>query len=264
MRLLASTEIDKIDPDHFMAILGKRVLHPGGRHSTEELFKRAGFRAKQRVLDAGCGVGTTALEVARRFGASVTAADVSALMLKRARGNIRRAGLGAQVIVEWGDIMALPHEDNAFDRVLAEAVVLLVDRAAAVSELVRVCKLGGRVLTTEFFWLSRPTVTAQGYMEDLAPGLRLDSSDNWVQLYRDAGLTDVQTSVGPFELMTPGAFLRDEGLINSLALMGRTLTRSTYLKRMFWLMPRILQALPYLGYIAIWGVKPVVLSSQSA
>ncbi len=257
MHPLTNTEIDKIDPDHFMAILGKRVLHPGGRRSTEELFQRADFRAKQRVLDVGCGVGTTALEIARRFGASVTAADVSPLMLECARANIRQARLGSQVVVERGDILALPYEDNNFDRVLAEAVVLLVDRANAVGELVRVCKSGGRVLATEFFWRSRPTVNAQRYMEDMAPGLRLDSVDNWAQLYRDAGLTDVQTSVGPFELMTPGAFLRDEGLKNSLTLMGRAFTRSAYLKKMFWLMPRILQALPYLGYIAICGVKPV-------
>ncbi len=256
MLSFTDTEIDKIDPDHFMAILGKRVLHPGGRRSTEELFQRADFRARQRVLDVGCGVGTTALEVARRFGASVTAADVSPLMLECARANVRQTGLGTQVVVERGDILALPYKDNTFDRVLAEAVVLLVDRATAARELVRVCKSDGRVLTTEFFWRNRPTVNAQRYLEEMAPGLRLDTTDNWAQLYRDVGLTDVQTSVGPFELMTPGAFLRDEGLKNSFTLMGRALTRSAYLKRMFWLMPRILQALPYLGYIAISGVKP--------
>ena len=34
----------------------------------------ADFQPGQRVLDFGCGVGTTAIEIARRFGAEVTAA----------------------------------------------------------------------------------------------------------------------------------------------------------------------------------------------
>jgi hypothetical protein len=32
--------------------------------------------------------------------------------------------------------------------------------------------------------------------------------------------------------------------------------RLSYLKKMAWLMPRMNRAVPYLGYIAISGVKP--------
>jgi SAM-dependent methyltransferase len=256
MHSFTNAEIDKIDPDHLMAVLGKRVLHPGGWRSTEELLQRADFRAGQRVLDIGCGVGTTALEITRHFRVRVTAADISLLMVECAHANVSQSELGTKVVVEQSDILSLPHADNSFDRVLAEAVVLLVDRPTALRELVRVCKSGGRVLATEFFWRNRPTINAQRYVEELSPGLRLDPPDYWARLHRAAGLTDVQTTVGPFELMTPSAFLRDEGLKNSLALMGRAFTRLAYLKRMLWLMPRIWQALPYLGYIVISGVKP--------
>jgi cyclopropane fatty-acyl-phospholipid synthase-like methyltransferase len=41
-----------------MAVLGKQVIHPGGKLSTEELFQRADFASGQRVLDVGCGAGT--------------------------------------------------------------------------------------------------------------------------------------------------------------------------------------------------------------
>lgn len=59
-------------------------------------------------------------------------------------------------------------------------------------------------------------------------------------------------------MMTPTGFLSDEGLGNSLAIMGRALSRLAYLKKMLWLMPRINRAVPYLGYIALSGSKPAV------
>jgi cyclopropane fatty-acyl-phospholipid synthase-like methyltransferase len=91
------------------------------------------------VLDIGCGVATTAIEVASRFDASVIAAGISPLMLARARANVARAGLTEQVRVEVADILALPYFDANFDRVVAEAVAMLVDRPRVAAELVRVC-----------------------------------------------------------------------------------------------------------------------------
>lgn len=37
----AAEEIAKLDPYKFMAVIGKRVIHPGGRASTDELLARA-------------------------------------------------------------------------------------------------------------------------------------------------------------------------------------------------------------------------------
>src|SRR5258708_31632104 len=151
------TEVAQLDPYAFLAVLGKRVIHPGGRRSSEELFRRAAFQPDQQVLDVGCGVGTSAIAIARRFGATVTAVDISPIMLTRARSNVRRTGLTRQVTVTSGDILALDFPYNRFVRRVAEAVTMFVDRPRAVRELIRVCKPGGRVLATEFFWREPPT-----------------------------------------------------------------------------------------------------------
>jgi len=42
-----STEVAQLDPYAFLALLGKRVIHPGGRRSSEELFRLAGFQLDQ-------------------------------------------------------------------------------------------------------------------------------------------------------------------------------------------------------------------------
>ncbi|HMC68597.1 MAG TPA: hypothetical protein VKJ07_05535, partial [Mycobacteriales bacterium] len=62
---LSSQDIAKLDPYKFMAVIGKRVIHPGGRASTESLLRRATITEASRVLDVGCGVATTAVEIAQ-------------------------------------------------------------------------------------------------------------------------------------------------------------------------------------------------------
>src|SRR5712664_633575 len=117
-RMLSGGEIEQLDPYAFFAVLGKRVIHPGGRAATDALIRCANFQANQRVLDVGCGVGTTAIRIARSFGASVTAVDIAPLMLERAATHVHRAGLRERITVEDGDICALRFPDGTFDRVV--------------------------------------------------------------------------------------------------------------------------------------------------
>ena len=250
-------DVKSLDPYAFMAVLGKRVIHPGGRRSTEELFNLARLQAGQRALDVGCGVGTTAIQMAGRFGASVTAIDISPIMLERARRNVQRAGLGQKIEVEQGDILELRFADSAFDRVIAEAVTMFVDRQRAARELIRVCRAGGMVLATEFFWRQPPTEEAREiFLGQVCPGMQLDQLDGWVRIYEDAGLSATEVRSGPFEMMTPRGFIQDEGFVNAAACMLRGMSRLAYLRKMAWLMPRIRRAVPYLGYILIGGLKP--------
>src|SRR5712692_5717073 len=116
-RALSNAEIGELDPYAFFAVLGKRVIHPGGRTATDQ--RKADFEPGQRVLDVGCGVGTTAIEIARRFATNVTAVDTAPLMLERAAANVRAARLQDRVSVEPGDITAMRYADGAFDRVIA-------------------------------------------------------------------------------------------------------------------------------------------------
>lgn len=257
---LAANEVQALDPYLFMAVIGKRVIHPGGRRSTEELFARANFQPGQRVLDIGCGVGTTAIAIARRFAVHVTAADISPIMRARAHANVQAAGAADRVVVEEADITTLPYPDASFDHVVAEAVTMFVDRRQAIHELLRVCRPGGYVLATEFLWRKPPSAEAREvFLGEVCPGMMVDTLEDWIAIYQEAGLANIQTSAGPFEMMTLAGFLGDEGLLHCLTIMRHTLGRPAYLKKMLWLMPRINRAVPYLGYIVIVGNKPAYL-----
>jgi SAM-dependent methyltransferase len=96
------------------------------------------------VLDAACGPGLYADELARR-GATVTAFDASPVMVELARARLAgRARVDRAVL---GDPLAYP--DQAFDRVVcALAIHYARDRAAAFAEFFRVLRPGGAAVVS--------------------------------------------------------------------------------------------------------------------
>ena len=102
-----------------------------------------------------------------------------------------------------------------------------------------------------------PTPEArQAFLGEVCPGMLFDTVEDWLARYRRAGLAELQVTTGPFEMMTPGGFLADEGLTNSIRVMSRAMSNPVARRRMFWLMPRISRAVPFLGYVLIRGQKP--------
>lgn len=252
---LSDAEVERLDPYAFMAVLGKRVIHPGGRRSTREMFDRATLHPGTRVLDVGCGVGATAIELAMRFGCHVTALDIDPLMLDRARANVRAAG-AREVEVAVGDVQALAYPDGAFDIVFVEAVTMFVDRRRAAAEVVRVCRPGGQVLDHEFIYRRSPTAEIRQIFEkDICPGIQFDTAADWQELYEAAGLRNIELVTGPFGMMTPWGMARDEGMRNLASMMGRVIARRAYRQKMVWLMRRMVRVMPVLGYVVLVGSK---------
>lgn len=105
----------------------------------EALLAWACEDAPRRVLEVGCGDGRFSAMVRDRCGASVTAADLSPGMVALAGAR----GLDAVV----ADVQDLPFDDGTFD--VAVACWMLYhapDLAAAVAELARVVRPGGRLV----------------------------------------------------------------------------------------------------------------------
>ncbi|MFE7558878.1 methyltransferase domain-containing protein [Kitasatospora sp. NPDC057500] len=104
-----------------------------------------------RVLEAGCGVGAQTVHLLDSSpGALLTAADVSADSLAKARARVAAHAPGANVRWHHGDLHRLPFADDSFDHVFVCFVLEhLADPAAALAALRRVLRPGGTLTVIE-------------------------------------------------------------------------------------------------------------------
>jgi arsenite methyltransferase len=102
----------------------------------------------ERVVDVGCGAGIDSLIAAKKVGPEgrVIGVDMTSSMLEKARRSAKAAGLGNVVEFREGYAEALPVEDGWADVVISNGVLnLMPDKAAALEEMSRVLKPGGRL-----------------------------------------------------------------------------------------------------------------------
>ncbi|RZA36894.1 MAG: class I SAM-dependent methyltransferase [Lysobacteraceae bacterium] len=109
----------------------------------EQLAEACDLRWDERVLDVAAGNGNATLAAARR-GCKVVSTDYVPALLDLGAGRARAEGLRAHFQV--ADAEALPFKNGHFDAVLSTfGVMFSPDHALAASELVRVCRPGGRI-----------------------------------------------------------------------------------------------------------------------
>ncbi len=114
------------------------------------------------LLDIGCGDGALLREAVAR-GAKVTGIDPDPAMLAAARRGALEAGIAARLLE--GRAEQLPLADASFDLVTAMTVLCFVaDAAAALSEMARVLRPGGRLVIGELgrwsFWAAQRRLRA--------------------------------------------------------------------------------------------------------
>jgi SAM-dependent methyltransferase len=109
----------------------------------ESLCESVDVAAGERVLDVAAGNGNASLAAARR-GCDVTASDYVPALLAGTRA--RAASEGLDIDTRQADAEALPFPDASFDVVLSTfGVMFSPDQERAASELLRVCRPGGRI-----------------------------------------------------------------------------------------------------------------------
>lgn len=166
---------------------------------TRKVTDTLGLRPGERVLDAGCGPGETAIHLATRFRARVTGITVSHFEIDRARQRALAAGVGDTVSFEYGDFTDLSYPDGSFDAVLAlESLQNAADLDAVLAELYRVLRPGGRITFSDF------SLGAQGDPARIATFMdtlklpRLPTLPRWLEHTRAAGFeVEEYTECGP-------------------------------------------------------------------
>jgi SAM-dependent methyltransferase len=133
-------------------------------------------QAGEKVLEIGPGTGYYSLDIARWLEPDgvLELFDIQREFLDHTMNRVSEAGL-TNVVATQGDATSLPHADDALDAVVLTCVLgEIPDQDAAMSEIARVLKPGGRLIVGELF--GDPHYTSPGALErrGAAAGLRVE------------------------------------------------------------------------------------------
>ena len=121
------------------------------------LATRAELHSSDRVLDAGCGVGGSAIWLTRELGVQVVGINVVPGEIDRGRRYARRRNVADRVTFELQDMTRTTYPDGSFDVVWAiESICHVPDKREFLAEARRLLKPGGRLVVADGFRRCRP------------------------------------------------------------------------------------------------------------
>ncbi len=160
----------------------------------------AGIEAHHHVVDAGCGVGGTAIYLAKTRGCRVTGVNLNRMQLEVAGQKAVEQGVADRVRFEYANCSErLPFADDSIDVVTNfESACHYRDRGQFLREVKRILKPGGKIASTDPF--VNDDLTADQYEKYILPmhepwalpGSGLESQASHTDLLRAAGLHVVE------------------------------------------------------------------------
>ena len=115
-----------------------------------QLLKSSGFNGG-RILDAGCGFGAVAIEIAKSFpDAEITGIDLGKPLLKMAESLAEQSGVADHIQFTEGDVQNPDFENDSFDIIVNTFMLHIVeDPVKMLNEIERVAKSEAGILITD-------------------------------------------------------------------------------------------------------------------
>lgn len=241
-----------------LATAGKKILRPGGKAATEQLFARANFKPGDTVLELASSFGYSAIALAKRFGVRVVGVEKNPESVDRARANVKAAGLSGRVEIVEGDIFQLEQIPGTFDFVLGEAILTMHSAAGKAKILAGArdrLKPGGQFLAHELLVRERE----EEIRGELARAIRVNSNPlseaEWQQTCQQAGLTVTQYTTGKMGLLDPKQMIQDEGIGGTVRIFWNVLTQGEIRDRVLKMRRIFARYRNELGYIILCATK---------
>lgn len=246
-------------PGHqVLAAAGKKMLRPGGKSATEQLFEWANFQPGETVLELASSFGYSAIALAKRFGVRVVGVEKNPDSVAIARANIRAAGLEDRVEIIEGDIFKLEAISEQFNYVLAEAILSMQSppgKAKILSSIRDRLKPGGKFLSHELLAQNREEEIHQALAREIRSNTTPLSEANWIAASTQAGLQVQQHKIGAMGLLDLRQMIRDEGLLSTARILWNVLIHPPIRKRVL-AMRRVFQQYQQdLGYIVLLAIR---------
>lgn len=132
--------------NHSWSIFPGRMMRPGGIALTDRLLHLAALAPHSRILDLGCGFGTTTAHLSS-LGHLASGIDAS-------QENIQRGhDLYPEMDLQVSSGERLPWGSRIFDALISECSLSLMDLPAVLASCCRVLKPGGKLLISDLYAL---------------------------------------------------------------------------------------------------------------
>ncbi|MCC7509299.1 MAG: methyltransferase domain-containing protein [Planctomycetes bacterium] len=194
----------------FLASLGKTELKPGGTYATGALIRLLELRGGDHALVCGPNAGSTAL-----FVSMTTQATTEALVREESEKVTENdPSLKRRSTARIGKAEELPFPDGHFHAAMVEASLSCMhplQQAAALKELHRVLKPGGRLGIHELCWRQPPTPELEHTLQSLWRGpVAPMVVRGWWDKLEDAGFRELQNELAVVSYFTRNGLQADE------------------------------------------------------
>jgi len=145
------------------------------------LAEKANIKKEDRVLDAGCGVGGSAIWLARTIGCNVLGISIAPSNIREASENAKHNNVPDLAVFELRDYMRTGLPNETFNVVWAiESFCHALDKKTLFFEMHRLLKPGGRIIIADGFQ-KRPTTDAaeEGMWQRTLHGLGVYQTQWW-------------------------------------------------------------------------------------
>ena len=240
-------------PGHqVLAAAGKKILRPGGRKATEQLFTWANFQPGDTVLELAASFGESAIQIAKRFNVCVVGVEKNPDSVAKARENIKAAGLSDKITIVEGDIFQLDKITDKFDYVLAEAILTMqsdLGKAKILAGIRNCLKPGGKFLSHEMVVSNNKSEVHQSLSKSIRVNANPLTIAEWSTACRDSGLTLQQQHTGAMGLLSLGQMIRDEGILGTIKIVWNILINPNLRQRVLQMRRNFQQQRNHIGYI---------------
>lgn len=129
---------------------GTKNLSEALQNLNAEISKKAKITSSDYILDAGCGVGGTAIYMAKNFGCKVVGITLTPHQAKMASDNAKKSGVSHLVDFQVMDFMNTTFENETFTVITGiESICYAEPKIGFLREAHRLLKKGGRIALAE-------------------------------------------------------------------------------------------------------------------
>ena len=184
---------------------GTRNFHEALLNTNKILAARADIQKDDTVLDAGCGIGGSALWLAKHVGCKVTGIALNPKQLATGAGIAKEENLDALVSFRQADFTNTNFEDNSFDIVWAiESVCHARYKAHFLTEAYRLLRPGGRLIMCDYFKKAGIEPSEQEIIRRWINGWAIDDIPvitDFTSMAEEIGFSNVQTEDATHAIM---------------------------------------------------------------